>query len=92
MVRRADRSWVEVPKIDMVSATLRQVAAERGCAFWSPRAAMGGPRSILRWQKLEPPLATSDGVHLTRQGYEMLATSLADALLSKWSAATAARQ
>ncbi len=32
------------------------VAQEAGCAYWSARAAMGGERSMLRWQRAEPVL------------------------------------
>ena len=62
-----------MPSLGAVLQALPQVAREQGCAWWSARAAMGGERSMVRWQRAEPALGLADGVHLTPQGYEHLA-------------------
>lgn len=74
------------PSMALSNATIRQVARDAGCAFWSSRRAMGGTRSMLRWQEATPPLGHRDGVHLTPKGYEILSTALTDALLDEWRA------
>ena len=60
----------------MVREVFTQVAHENRCALWDARKAMGGPGSILSWAELEPALAGGDGVHLTRQGYRVIAQGL----------------
>jgi hypothetical protein len=59
--RRKDGGWAEAPNTEMVIRVLREIAGQQGCAFWSSRAAMGGPRSMLRWQRMSPPLGHEDG-------------------------------
>ena len=71
----------DAPYNSLVVKTLREVAAQQGCAFWSARAAMGGPGSMKRWQSIDPPLALEDGIHLTPDGYAALAHAFADDLL-----------
>lgn len=72
------------PGMALSNATAREVAWQEGCAFWSSRSAMGGVRSMKRWQ--EAGLGNRDGVHLTPKGYAVLADGLADALLQEWEA------
>ena len=74
------------PSLEIANQAIREVAREAGCAFWSARRAMGGARSMLRWQEAVPPLGHRDGVHLTPKGYEILATALSDALIDEWQA------
>ena len=45
---------------------------------------MGGPFSMRRWQTLSPPLGHPDGVHLTREGYKVLAQAFVDDLLAAY--------
>jgi lysophospholipase L1-like esterase len=53
--------------------TERRVALESGCAFWSAFDSMGGAGSMNGW--LARGWAQADRVHLTRQGYDLLADS-----------------
>jgi hypothetical protein len=69
-----------------VLSTLPTVAHEAGCAYWSARAAMGGERSMLRWQRSVPVLGHEDGTHLTQPGYEKLAESFTKELLAAYEA------
>ncbi|HVE84419.1 MAG TPA: GDSL-type esterase/lipase family protein [Myxococcales bacterium] len=79
--------WIEAPSTDKVVYLLRRVARQRGCAFWSPRAAMGGPGAIDRWLEHDPPLANPDHVHLSPEGYRLLADALANDLLAAYAGA-----
>ena len=59
----------------------RRVAGEMGCGFWDGRAFMGGEGSMASWINAKPPLAGSDGIHLTRLGYVYAGIGLGDALM-----------
>lgn len=75
----AQRRRRPLPLADAVIEAQRALAEAHGCAFWDTRAAMGGPGSIVRWQRAR--LARGDRVHLTRDGYARLAEALLGALL-----------
>ncbi len=79
-----DGRLLPAESIDLVLRTVREVAAREGCAFWSSRAAMGGPFAMRRWQSTTPPLGHPDGVHLTREGYAALARAFVDDLLAAY--------
>jgi lysophospholipase L1-like esterase len=82
--------WTEAPSLGRVLTTLPAVAREAGCAYWSARAAMGGERSMLHWQRSDPILGHADGTHLTQPGYEQLAASFVKELLGAYEAYKAA--
>jgi len=67
----------------------QKAAAERhDCAVWSQVRAMGGAGSIQHWAALDPPLAQTDGIHLTMDGYHLLARAFFGDLMrtySEWS-------
>ena len=69
-----------MPHTPSVIATQRQVAAELGCGHWDAQAAMGGAGAMIEWQRAG--LATTDDVHLRREGYGWIAELMAHALLS----------
>ncbi|MFP2906589.1 SGNH/GDSL hydrolase family protein, partial [Pyxidicoccus sp. 3LFB2] len=80
----ANGQWKEAPALASVLGTLPQVAKDAGCAYWSPRAAMGGERAMLRWQRAQPALGHPDGVHLTPEGYARLAGAFVRDLLAAY--------
>lgn len=86
LMQDANGRWTEASALGRVLTTLPAIAREAGCAYWSARAAMGGERSMLRWQRAEPPLGHEDGTHLTQPGYEQLAASFMKDLLSAYEA------
>jgi lysophospholipase L1-like esterase len=90
LVKDANGRWTEAAALGRVLSTLPAVAREAGCAYWSARAAMGGERSMMRWQRAEPALGHADGTHLTQPGYERLAASFMKDLLSAYEAYKAA--
>lgn len=89
--RSEDGRWTEAPALRKVLATLPRVAKDAGCAYWSARAAMGGERAMLRWQRAG--LGHADGIHLTPEGYAKLADAFVTDLLGAydtWKKASAA--
>lgn len=64
-----------------VVADQRHAARRAGCAVWDQTAAMGGTGTMAIWSALEPPLARSDGIHLTMAGYNLLADSVYNDLI-----------
>ncbi|RKI06398.1 hypothetical protein D7Y15_30875 [Corallococcus sp. AB030] len=82
--QEANGQWDEAPSLAKVLNTLPQVAKDAGCAYWSARAAMGGERSMQRWQRQSEPLGHADGVHLTAQGYAVLANAFVKDLMAAY--------
>jgi len=68
-------------KIEQINLAQAAAAKDRGCAFWSAQTAMGGRGSMEKWAAEEPPMATSDRVHLKVPGYNRLGALLARDLL-----------
>ena len=79
---RQGRGWVTPGRLAVVEAIQRRLALQQGCAFWSQRAAMGGPGSIIDWARRDPPLAQQDHLHLTARGYRLMADRLHGALMA----------
>jgi len=79
-----ESNWLPAPSQEVVISALRKVARTGGCAFWSPRAAMGGDGSMRVWQRHSPPWALQDSTHLTREGYHALADLLVDDLIGNF--------
>lgn len=79
--------WRPAPSHELVERVQRQVAADRGCAFFSLRTAMGGTGSIAQW--LKRGLAHDDHVHLTPEGYAKLGDLIVDDLLAAFAHDTA---
>ncbi len=71
--------WEPRERVEEVDEAQAQVSASFGCGFFSAFQAMGGPLSMVKWQKAN--LAQNDGVHLTTRGYELLAEHFAKGLL-----------
>jgi hypothetical protein len=92
--KKSATKWIETKSIDEVYELEREVAFHNDCAFWETRQAMGGEGSIDAWRKLKPPLANKDHVHLTQEGYRLLATEMVKDLLDaydEWSKKAAAQ-
>jgi hypothetical protein len=76
-----------VPEIVLAQ---RRVAAAAKCAFYDQLGAMGGPGSMLTWASEPESRASSDHVHMRKNGYVQLGTSFATDLLrayDEWRAA-----
>lgn len=72
--RRRDGAWVARPRSTALAELFHRRAAAHGCAFFDLLAWQGGPGAIERW--VGAGLALDDHVHLTDEGYAMLARAL----------------
>jgi lysophospholipase L1-like esterase len=72
--QRVRRTWISVPKLDMIAEAQRAVALEAGCAFWDLRERMGGDGAMKRW--VYAGFAQGDFVHLTGAGYRLVGETL----------------
>jgi lysophospholipase L1-like esterase len=80
--QRANRVWVPVPKLDMISEVQREVALEMGGSFWDLRERMGGGGSMKRW--VYAGFAQGDFVHLTGPGYRLVGETLYKDLIAHY--------
>jgi lysophospholipase L1-like esterase len=80
--RAGSGAWKSAPAHDLVEKVQKQVAADRGCAFFSLRRAMGGAGSMQKW--VRDGLGNKDHVHFTREGYEKLADLVINDLLAAY--------
>jgi len=69
-----------VRRVAEISVAYAQTARRSGCAFVSQLSLMGGFGSFANWSAERPPLAFSDGLHLTRRGYHRLGELVVGAL------------
>lgn len=70
------------PGIAAVREVVIQYAAENGLAFYDMYRAMGGEHSAVSWA--EKSLLSSDGIHLTRDGYEYQGNLFYHALIKSY--------
>jgi lysophospholipase L1-like esterase len=68
---RKNRRLIPAPNHDEVDRLQREAARQWGCAFYSPRIAMGGPGSMKSW--IARDLGHRDHTHFTLEGYHRLA-------------------
>jgi lysophospholipase L1-like esterase len=78
---RVRGNWKTIGRLSALVGAQRQAAFEAGAAFFDLFNAMGGPGSIERWARQNPPLAQPDRVHLTSPGYKTVADWLYRALM-----------
>ena len=72
-----------VPILKDIVRIQREVAAEKGCGFWSTYEAMGGEGAMGRWRKSK--LASGDLRHATRAGYQIIGNLAYKAFLKSFS-------
>jgi hypothetical protein len=72
------------PRIARLVATMKGIAQDNDQAYWDFYAAMGGKGSIKSFQ--QRGLAGKDGIHLSRQGDEMLADRMLCAISADFAA------
>jgi lysophospholipase L1-like esterase len=70
--------WRTAARLTSLIEAQRRAARREGAAFWDTFAAMGGAGSIDEWAAREVPLARRDRVHLTTDGYRLVASLLFD--------------
>jgi lysophospholipase L1-like esterase len=72
------------PGVEPVRDALRKAALNNGCAFWDLYGAMGGQNSMPSFVQAEPPLASTDYVHFTALGVNLVAEMFYNALMVEY--------
>jgi len=70
--------------LDKIIRLQREAATEAGCAYWNARGVMGDDGGFARWIQHDPQLGSTDLLHLTSEGFDLIGQSLADALLDRY--------
>ena len=73
---------VSKPLIAETRALLREVAEERGCAFWDLYSLMGGQGSIARWSKAG--IMNADLIHPRAKAGDLIGEMLAVAMVEAY--------
>jgi lysophospholipase L1-like esterase len=76
--------FVTYPGIEPVRDALRSAALENGFAFWDLYEAMGGYNSMPSFVHADPPLASTDYVHFTPLGVNLVAEMFYNALMTEY--------
>ena len=71
------------PNIHKIIAAQKMASEESGAVFWDAFKAMGGDSSIIKWFRMNPPLAKKDFVHFTEQGADTLARMMVSELFAR---------
>ena len=76
-----DGEWTHRYRTTAIARVQREVGEEYRCSFFDTIAFMGGRMSMLEW--VEADLARDDFVHLTQEGYELVAHAILDAIMPR---------
>jgi len=77
-------AWSPPGALARVSAIQRSLAVSEGFYFWDWRSLMLASGGMASWADAAPPLARSDRVHLTVDGYALSADGFHDALMQAY--------
>ena len=78
--------FVSYPNLENIRDALKNAAFMADCPYWDMYEAMGGRNSMPSWVFAEPPLATSDFVHLNERGARVLAEMFYNAFMHDYNA------
>lgn len=84
MASKENGRFETYPMLEPVRDVLRDAALENGCHFWDMYQAMGGRESIKNFVMADPPLASSDYIHFTARGANLMAGMFFDALMLEY--------
>ncbi len=76
--------FVTYPGVEPVRDALKSAALESGFAFWDLYEAMGGYNSMPSFVHSDPPLASTDYVHFTALGVNLVAEMFYNALMLEY--------
>jgi len=82
--QRVGQAIVSRDIVGRLAAAQRRVAQQEGCAFYDTFAAMGGPGTVERWLKADPPLAAPDLRHPTLAGQRHIGQAFYQALMQAY--------
>ncbi len=84
MSRKQGGRFVTWETLEPVRDALRKAALDAGFAFWDLYEAMGGENSMPSFVMADPPLATSDYIHFTPRGANLVAEMFYKALMLEY--------
>ena len=84
MALRENGQFITYPGLEGIRNALRDAALESGCGFWDLYEAMGGENSIASFVNSDPPLASTDYVHFTNLGVNLVAEMFLNALMVEY--------
>jgi hypothetical protein len=84
MSRKEKGRFESFPGVEPVRDALQRAALESGCTFWDLYEAMGGHNSMPSFVHAEPPLASTDYVHFTAVGVNLMAEMFHNALMDEY--------
>jgi len=84
MAIRENGHFVTYPGLEGIRNALRDAALESGCGFWDLYEAMGGENSMATFVHADPPLASTDYVHFTSLGVNLVAEMFYNALMLEY--------
>jgi len=84
MSTKENGRFVTYNALEPVRDALRDAAHDTGCAFWDMYAAMGGRNSIQDFVVAKPPLASTDYIHFTPKGANLMAGMFFDAMMLEY--------
>jgi hypothetical protein len=84
MAIRENGHFITYPGLEGIRDALRLAALESGCGFWDLYEAMGGQNSMASFVHSDPPLASTDYVHFTNLGANLVAEMFYNALMLEY--------
>jgi lysophospholipase L1-like esterase len=78
---RENGVFVTYPGLEKIRDALKNAALESGFGFWDLYEAMGGYNSMASFVHADPPLASTDYVHFTGTGVNLVAEMFYNALM-----------
>ena len=81
---REKGSMKTYPSLKPIRDALKQATLESGFAFWDLFEAMGGSNSMPSFVHADPPLASTDYVHFTNLGVNLVAEMFYNALMLEY--------
>lgn len=70
------------PRVAKVAAIQRRIARRAGVAFWDSSRLSEPHASLCSWRMRRPALISSDGMHLSKEGYAIVGHEFTKALLA----------
>ena len=81
MSRKEEGVFVTYPGLERIRDALKNAALESGFGFWDLYEAMGGENSMPSFVHADPPLASTDYIHFTGTGINLMAEMFYNALM-----------
>lgn len=77
-------AFMTYPNLQDINDALRRASLESDCGFWNLFEAMGGQNSMPHFVHSNPPLASTDYVHFTPLGINLVAEMFYNALMLEY--------